>query len=79
VGFERHSGYVSSAATANVATTVDGNPDSRIIAVVSSGTPVVFEPKFVLGFDIGEGFHWGVTGESNGTDIAASTSLRAQF
>jgi hypothetical protein len=79
VGFERHSGWVSSATIANVATTVDSSSDARVITVTSSGAPDILEPKFVLGFDMGEGFHWGVTGESNGTDLAACTAFRAQF
>jgi hypothetical protein len=79
VGFERHSGTITSTTIATVATTVDGTPGTSVITVTSAGAPVVFEPKFVLGFDMGEGFHWGVTGESNGTDLAACTAFRAQF
>jgi hypothetical protein len=86
-GFARHSGSVISTVGGTVTETVSGPlPATTVvgtstvnIAAVSGGAPNVFEPKFIVGFDLGEGFHWAVVGESNGTDVAGSTSFRVQF
>jgi len=86
VGFQRNSGDVSS----NISGTVTehltsggveqaGSPSTITLTTLAQSSPVVFEPKFMLGFDMGEGFHWGVVAESNGVDIAGSTSFRVQF
>jgi hypothetical protein len=87
IGFQRNSGSVSANITGTVTETVTdsggvnqpGSPSTISVTSQSAGTPVIFEPKYVLGFDLGEGFHWAVVGESNGTDIAGSTSFRVQF
>ena len=87
IGFQRNSGSVSANIAGTVTETVTDSggtaqPGSGASVSVSSqntGAPIIFEPKYVLGFDMGEGFHWAVVGESNGTDIAGSTSFRVQF
>ncbi len=80
VGFQRHSGTVSSAFSVSGTQDVNGSGAAAFsYLITSSSSPVVFEPKFVVGFDMGEGFHWGVVGESNGIDIAGSTSFRLEF
>jgi hypothetical protein len=79
VGFQRNSGSVVSHITGQLITTVNGEPGGVNPNVVSNGTPVIFEPKYLAGLDFGEGFHWSLVGESNGSDLAVSTSLRAQF
>ncbi|HEY5040164.1 MAG TPA: DUF6588 family protein, partial [bacterium] len=87
VGFQRNSGTVSSSIGGPVTETVTGPLPGNVlqgsstvtVLAISNAIPVVFEPKFVAGFDVGEGFHWAVVAESNGTDIAGSTSFRIQF
>ena len=85
LGFQRNSGDVSSTMVVSGTATVPpsgGNPGgsgSITASSLSDTQPVVFEPKYVLGFDMGEGFHWSVVAESNGNDIAGSTSFRLQF
>ncbi len=81
VGFQRNSGNISSSMKApySVTLTPGGGSSSGTLSANSDSLPVIFEPKFVAGFDLGQGLHWAVVGESNGTDIAGSTSFRAQF
>jgi len=79
VGFQRNSGIVSSSINSNGNVTVGGSSAPFDITVNSEAAPAIFEPKYILGFDIGQGLHWAVVGESNGTDIAGSTSFRIQF
>jgi hypothetical protein len=79
VGVQRNSGSVYSSFTAVGQETFNSTPSSLNITAGSSSLPVILEPKFVAGFDVGAGFHWGVVAESNGTDIAGSTSFRVQF
>lgn len=87
VGFSRHSGSVSSTVSGAVTETVSGplpamvpiGSSTQNVIITSQGRPNVFEPKFTLGFDLGEGLKWAVVGESNGTDVAGSTSFRIQF
>jgi hypothetical protein len=78
VGFQRNSGSISSVMNGNGTVTVT-TPTPVNLNVTSSAPPVYFEPKFVLGLDFGAGLHWAIVGESNGTDIAGSTSFRVQF
>jgi hypothetical protein len=81
IGFQRNSGSVTSTFS-GLTTTLDapgsGTP-MALAAVVSAQTPVLFEPKFVLGIDVGEGFKWGLLFESNGVDIAGGTSFKGRF
>jgi hypothetical protein len=79
VGFQRNSGTVVSSINGQLTTTVNSVVDTINPAVVTNGNPVVFEPKYVAGIDFGEGLHWALVGESNGSDLAISTSLRCQF
>lgn len=82
VGFQRNSGDVSSTMTGKGVLNLSGSltsPYNVNLNATTSSIPVIFEPKFVAGFDLGQGLHWAVVGESNGTDIAGSTSFRAQF
>jgi len=82
VGFQRNSGSVSSSMSSAGTVDVTGGSSSSAAAnftVATSAVPTVFEPKFVAGFDLGEGFKWSVVGESNGADIAGSTSFGVQF
>ena len=87
VGFQRNSGNVSSSIAGSITETVTGplptnapqGSSTVSLVVANRAVPVIFEPKYVLGFDLGQGFHWAVVGESNGTDIAGSTSFRVQF
>lgn len=83
VGFQRNSGTITSSLngsyTANLgdgSTPLTINPSG-----VSAGTPVVLEPKFEAGlnFGAGLGINWMVMAESNGTDLAASTSFLLAF
>jgi hypothetical protein len=85
IGFQRNEGGVTSSMTGVFTETLsgganNGSANSTIIGI-SSGAPVVLEPKYVLGIDVGGGMgiHWALVGESNGTDIAGTTSLRGQF
>lgn len=79
-GFQRNSGNISSIMKGGGTYQV-GNGTVTPISLMaeSNGPPVYFEPKFVLGFDFGEGLHWALVGETNTREIAASTSFRAQF
>jgi hypothetical protein len=82
VGFQRNSGTISSSMNGTGVLNISGSPTSPQnvnLNVTSSAPPVYFEPKFVLGLDFGVGLHWAIVGESNGTDIAGSTSFRVQF
>ncbi len=80
IGFQRNSGNVSSVFAGNGSFTVDGGGSTPInLLALNNASPVYFEPKFVVGLDFGAGLHWAVVGESNGTDIAGSTSFRVQF
>ncbi len=82
VGFQRNSGNISSSMIGTGVLNLSGSatsPQNVNLNVNSSAPAVVFEPKFVLGLDFGVGLHWAVVGESNGTDIAGSTSFRVQF
>jgi hypothetical protein len=82
IGFQRNSGGITSSLTGNGTVTMSDAPgDTAPVNFTASTTsaPQVFEPKFLLGIDIGQGLHWSVIGESNGVDIAASTSFRVQF
>ena len=80
VGFQRNSGTISSSMNGIGNLSVNGNPNTPFNpSVTSNAPPVYFEPKFVLGLDFGSGLHWALVAESNGTDIAGSTSFRVQF
>jgi hypothetical protein len=80
IGFQRNSGSITSTMTGNGTIVVNGGSSTPInISAVDSQTPVLFEPKYVLGLDFGAGVHWALVGESNGTDISGSTSFRVQF
>ena len=79
VGFQRNSGTVTSLMSGSGQLNVTGTPTNLSVNAVSTTQPVSFEPKFVVGIDFGGGLHWAVVGESNGTDIAGSTSFRVSF
>ncbi len=80
VGFQRNSGWIRSSVIGHVTATVNSTTGSPIsLDIQNAGQPVVLEPKFVLGFMIGDGFSWNVVGESNGSDIAGSTGFGIQF
>lgn len=80
VGFQRHSGTVSSTFDGDFQVDFNGSTNNNfLINVVSASVPIVFEPKFVGGVDFGEGFIWGLVAESNGIDIAANTNFRLRF
>ena len=80
IGFQRNSGGITSSLTGNGTVTMSDSSTAPINFVASTtSAPNVFEPKFVLGIDIGQGLHWAVVGESNGVDIAGNTSFRIQF
>ncbi len=79
VGFQRNSGSVVSTINPQLVTNVNGGNGAINTVVVSNGAPVVFEPKYVAGLDFGQGLHWALVGESNGSDIGVSTSFRIQF
>lgn len=82
VGFQRNSGSITSTMAGNgtyTLTGVGGGSGNINLLSASNAPPVYFEPKFVVGLDFGAGLHWAVVGESNGTDIAGSTSFRVQF
>jgi len=82
IGFQRNSGSITSTMTGNGTLNIPGSatsPSNVNVSATSTDPPVYFEPKYVLGLDFGQGLHWAVVGESNGTDIAGSTSFRVQF
>ena len=80
IGVQRNSGDVSSTMAVSGTVNVPGQGSGTVgTSSLSDTQPVIFEPKYVLGFDLGEGFHWAVVAESNGTDVAGSTSFRLQF
>jgi hypothetical protein len=80
VGFQRNSGSVVSNVSGQLITTDgSGNTGSIALPVTSNGSPLVFEPKYIAGLDFGEGFHWSIIGESNGSDISVSTGFRGVF
>ncbi len=83
IGFQRNSGSITSSMTGSGTLTIpspgSNTPTPVSVSATNVAAPVYFEPKFVLGLDFGQGLHWAVVGESNGTDIAGSTSFRVQF
>ncbi|HJT25566.1 MAG TPA: DUF6588 family protein [bacterium] len=83
VGFQRNSGHITSTMKGNGFYTLSGGlgggSGNINLLSVNDAPPVYFEPKFMVGLDFGAGLHWAIVGESNGTDIAGSTSFRAQF
>jgi hypothetical protein len=80
IGFQRNSGTITSTISGLTAT-LDASDTNPVPSAVSSSAPVVLEPKYVLGFNLGAGLglQWAVMGESNGTDIAGNTSFGLQF
>ncbi len=83
VGFERNSGSITSTLTGNFTAALGGSePNTAFTPSVSStGAPVVLEPKYVLGLDLGggPGLQLAMVGESNGTDVAGTLTLAAGF
>ncbi len=83
VGFQRNSGTITSSLTGSYTANLnDGStPQTFNPSGVSAGAPVVLEPKFEAGlnFGAGLGINWMVMAESNGTDLAASTSFLLGF
>jgi len=83
VGFQRNSGTVTSTITPDMMVNLgNGEPSTPFTTVVStSGAPVVLEPKYVLGLDLGggPGLQIAAVGESNGTDVAGTLTLAAGF
>jgi hypothetical protein len=82
IGFQRNSGSITSTMTGSGNVTIPSSlnsPTPVSVSAVNSANPTVFEPKYVLGLDFGMGLHWAIVAESNGTDIAGSTSFRLQF
>lgn len=82
IGFQRNSGTVVSSITGQLSTNVNGAlGTANDNGVTSNGTPVVFEPKFLAGFDFGsgEGIHFNMAGESNGSDLVASIGFKVTF
>ena len=52
----------------------------KVAKVLSrSAEPPITQPKFMAGFDLGEGFYWSNLFESNGRDIALSTGFRFEI
>lgn len=83
VGFERNSGNITSTITGNFTAALGGSEPSTSFSpsVSATGAPVVLEPKYVLGLDLGggPGLQLAVVGESNGTDVAGTLTLAAGF
>ena len=83
IGFQRNSGTITSTMTGKGNITIpppgSNTPTAVNVTATTTEAPVYFEPKFVVGLDFGAGLHWAVVGESNGTDIAGTTSFRVQF
>ncbi len=86
IGFQRNSGTITSKVTGTVletvtdsSNTVIGTPTNVTVNVNTAGVPTILEPKAVFGIDFGQGLHWAVVGETNGTDLAVSTSFRVQI
>ncbi len=80
VGFQRNSGTISSIMNGTGTYSINGGASQPInLLATSNAPPVYFEPKYVAGLDFGQGLHWAIVGESNGTDIAGETSFRIQF
>jgi len=83
IGFQRNSGSVTSSFSGLITNLDAGGggsgTDRPLAAVVVAQLPVLFEPKFVLGIDVGEAFKWGLLFESNGVDVAGSTSFKGRF
>jgi hypothetical protein len=83
IGFQRNSGTVTSTFGGNFTVNLGGTEPatSANSPQSSAGSPVVLEPAFTLGLKLGGGlgFEWLFLGESNGTDIAGSTSLGLLF
>jgi hypothetical protein len=80
VGFQRNSGSVSSTISGSFSANLDGAGTSNP-SVVSTGEPTLFEPKYVVGLDLGggPGLQIAAVGESNGTDVAGTLTLAAGF
>ncbi len=80
IGFQRNSGTITSTMTGTGTLTVSpGSPTPINVSAANSAQPNLFEPKYVVGLDFGMGLHWAIVGESNGTDLAFSTSFRVQL
>jgi len=84
IGVQRNSGTITSSLTGSYIANLNGGTETATPfnpSGVSAGAPVVLEPKYVLGFTLGGGMgiDWSVVGESNGTDIAGSTSFALLF
>jgi hypothetical protein len=84
IGFQRNSGTVTSTFGGNFTANLNGGaetPTQFTSNQMSAGAPVVLEPTYTLGlkFGAGLGFEWLFLGESNGTDIAGTTTLGLQF
>ncbi len=85
IGFQRNSGAITSTITGNFTETLSngGTTSSSTFNTtdVAAGAPVVLEPKYVLGLDLGggPGLQIAVVGESNGTDLAGALTLSAGF
>jgi hypothetical protein len=84
IGLQRNSGTITSTFGGSFTANLNGGaetPTQFNSNQVSAGSPVVLEPTYALGlkFGAGLGFEWLFLGESNGTDIAGTTSLGLQF
>jgi hypothetical protein len=83
IGFQRNSGSITSALTGTYTASLGDGSASQTFSPsgVSAGAPVVLEPKFEAGlnFGAGLGLNWILLAESNGTDIAGSTSFLLAF
>jgi hypothetical protein len=44
-----------------------------------SAVPPITQPKYMVGFELGEGFYWSNLFETNGRDYAVSTGFRAKI
>ncbi len=80
IGLQRHAGRVESRLTMDLTAQVAANPSEKVAKVLSrSAEPPITQPKFMAGFDLGEGFYWSNLFESNGRDIALSTGFRFEI
>ncbi len=83
IGVQRNSGTITSTLSGTYTASLNDGSQSETATIsgVSSGVPVVLEPKYVLGFTLGGGMgiDWSVVGESNGTDVAGNTSFALLF
>jgi hypothetical protein len=80
IGIQRNSGTITSSIS-GLTTSFDASDTATVPTATSTGAPIVLEPKFILGFNFGAslGLQWAVVGESNGNDVAGSTSFGLQF